>query len=134
MVQHDQIPAHEIEPVQLVTGLLGVRHLVVDHKGRAFGVGRAALANLTDRSEFGEQGKQVGGREIVGEIFNEEDADDQEGGSAWGQLGCGTEDGAYRFASGASLLRDMASGRLGCAPLRLYFVEREETAATRAVR
>ena len=75
MIQHDQIPALEIEPVQLVAGLLGVDDVLVHDKRRAFGVVGDALADLAHGAEFAEEVEEFFGRDGVGEIFDVECAE-----------------------------------------------------------
>ena len=72
MIQHHEIPIHEIEPVQLVAGLFGVGDLVVDDERGALGVGGVALSDLPHRTEFAEEGEEGGRVEVVGEVFDEE--------------------------------------------------------------
>lgn len=43
----------EVEAVQLVTGLLRIHDILVDDKGRALGVGRNPLADLTVHERYG---------------------------------------------------------------------------------
>lgn len=45
-VRTDEIAVLEVEPVQLVAGLLRVHDILVDDEGGAFGVVRDALADL----------------------------------------------------------------------------------------
>jgi hypothetical protein len=73
VVEHDQVAVHEIEAVQLVAGLFGVGHLVVDHECGALGVGGVALADLAHRNEFTEEREEGGRVEVVGQVFDEED-------------------------------------------------------------
>lgn len=74
MIQHHQVPIHEIEPVQFVARLLGVGHFVIDDECGAFGGGGVALSDLADRTEFAEEGEKGGGVEVVGEVLDEEDS------------------------------------------------------------
>ena len=74
MVQHDQISVHEVEPVELVAGLLGVDDVVVDNERGALGRGGGASADLPDGAELAkevEEGRRV---DVVGKVLDEEDA------------------------------------------------------------
>ena len=73
MVQHHQVPIHEVEAVQLVAGLLGVLDVVVDDEGGALGGGAVAGADLADGTEFREQVEEGWRVDVVGEVFDEED-------------------------------------------------------------
>lgn len=42
----DEIAVLEVEAVELVAGLLGIHHILVDDKGSALGVAGNALADL----------------------------------------------------------------------------------------
>jgi hypothetical protein len=74
VVEDDEVAVHEVEAVELVAGLLGVGHLVVDDEGGALGVGGVALADLAHGAEFGEEGEEGGRVQVVGQVFDEEDA------------------------------------------------------------
>ena len=72
VVQHHQIPVHEVEPIQLVTCLFGVHDVLVDHIGCAFGGVGGSGANLADRTEFAKQVEEGGRVDIVGQILDKE--------------------------------------------------------------
>jgi len=83
VVEDDEVAVHEVEAVELVAGLLGVGHLVVDDEGGALGGGGVALADLAHGAEFGEEGEEGRWVEVVAQVFYEEDAGDGEGDLVW---------------------------------------------------
>jgi hypothetical protein len=74
VVQYHQIPIHEVEAVQLVTGLLRIHNVVVNNERGAFGGGGGASADLADGAEFAEEVEEGGRVDVVGEVFDKEDA------------------------------------------------------------
>lgn len=74
VVQYHQVTIHEVEAVELVTGLLRVHYVFVDHKGCSFGLVVRTGADLADGTELAEEVEQSGGVDVVCEILYEEDA------------------------------------------------------------
>ena len=74
MVQHHQIAIHEVEPVQLITRLLGVHDVLVYHVRCAFGGVGGSGADLADGTEFAKEVEEGGRVDVVGEVLDEEDA------------------------------------------------------------
>lgn len=74
VVQDHQVPIHEVEPVQLVAGLLGVYDIVVDDERGTLGSRGSARANLTDGAKLAEQVKEGRRVDVVGQVLDEEDA------------------------------------------------------------
>jgi hypothetical protein len=89
VVQHHEIPIHEVEAVQLVTGLLGVHHVVVDDERSALGGGGGAGADLADGAEFAEEVEERRRVDVVGEVLDEEDAVGFRGKLLAGRHSCG---------------------------------------------
>jgi hypothetical protein len=78
VIQHHQVPIHEIEPIQFIARLLRVGDFVVHDKRGALGGRGVALPDLADGAEFAEEGEEGGGIEGVGEVLDEEDSVDVE--------------------------------------------------------
>jgi hypothetical protein len=74
VIQHHQVSVHEVEPVELVTGLLGVHDIVIDHERGALGRSGGARADLANGPEFAEEVEEGGRVDVVGEVLDEEDA------------------------------------------------------------
>ena len=74
MIEHYQIPIHEIEPVEFIACLFCVYHVLVDHVGGTFGSVRASGADLADGTKFAKEVKEGGGVDVVGQVLDEEDA------------------------------------------------------------
>ena len=73
MVQHDQISVHEVEPVELIAGLLGIDDVVVDDERGALGCGGGAGADLPDGAELAKEIEEGGRIDVVGKVLDEED-------------------------------------------------------------
>lgn len=74
MVQHNQIPIHEVEAVQLVTRLFGVHDIFIDHIRCAFSLVVCARADLSNGPKLAEEIEECGCVDVVGEVLDEEDA------------------------------------------------------------
>ena len=74
MIQHDEIPVLEIEPVELVACLFGVGDVLVDDKAGAFGVVGGSLADLADGTEFAEEVEEFVGGDVIA-VFGEGEGD-----------------------------------------------------------
>jgi hypothetical protein len=74
MIQHDQIPIPKIEPIQFITCLFRVYHVFIHDVGGSLGGWGVAGADLADGTEFGEEVEEGGRVDVVGEVFDEEDA------------------------------------------------------------
>jgi hypothetical protein len=74
MIQHHQIPISKIKPIQFITGLFCIDHVFVYHVCGALGGWGVARADLADGTEFGEEVEEGGRVDVVGEVFDEEDA------------------------------------------------------------
>jgi hypothetical protein len=73
VIQYHQVPIHEVEPVQLVAGLLGVHDVVVDDERGTLGSRGGTRANLTDGAKLAEQVEEGRRVDVVGEVLDEED-------------------------------------------------------------
>lgn len=74
MIQHHQIPIIEIETIQLITGLFCINHVLVDDVRGTLGGGGVAGADLTYGPKFAEEVEEFAVIDVVGEVFDEEDA------------------------------------------------------------
>jgi hypothetical protein len=74
VVQDYQIPIHKIEPIELVAGLFGVNHIIIDHECGPLGRGGGASTNLTYGAKLREEVKERRRIDVVGEIFDEENS------------------------------------------------------------
>jgi hypothetical protein len=83
VIQHHQVPTHEIEPIQFIARLLRVGDFVVHDERGALGGGGVALPDLADGAEFAEEGEERGRVEGVGEVLDEEDSVDVEVSREW---------------------------------------------------
>ena len=79
VVQDYQIPIHKVETIELVAGLFGVNHIIIDHECGPLGRGGGASTDLAYGAKFREEIKECRRIDVVGEIFDEENSASERG-------------------------------------------------------
>lgn len=71
MIQHHEVSVLEVEPIQLVTRLFGLHHILVDDERGALGVVVDPLSDLPNRAKFAKEIEElVGGYVVAGELLD----------------------------------------------------------------
>jgi hypothetical protein len=74
MIQNDQVTVADVKARQMLTRILSVKDVLVDHKGRSPGLGRCAHSDLTNRSILAKNVIHLLGSDLVGQVAHKENA------------------------------------------------------------